>query len=349
MPRVLQPLSSQLLALLVNLTVKLTMLLTVALVVVFGSFSSVVAQDTVLSIRLAHGAEHTRIVFDSSATLKYKTGELNDPHRFFVDLKNITNSAKFPLIKPNTRIAQLSARQLDKDYYRFTIPTKRPLVLKAFQLGANATSSDRLVIDLFDDDKTVKPAISQPPLAEKEQVKLAESITAAPTTVVSAKSEKPAKKVSIQLKRTKKTIIAIDAGHGGADPGAIGARKTKEKHITLSISKKLANFINKNPKFKAVLVRNSDTYIRLRSRTNKARKAQADLFVSIHADAALNRKARGMSVFALSQRGATSELARAIAKKQNQSDLIGGVSIKDKDDDLAQVLLEKRLIFRLFW
>lgn len=141
-------------------------------------------------------------------------------------------------------------------------------------------------------------------------------------------------------KDLREITIAIDAGHGGEDPGARGANGSHEKHITLAIAKKLKERIDNEPGMRAVLTRDGDYFIPLHGRVVKARKLQADLFVSIHADAFTNPAARGSSVFALSERGATSAGARYLAKKENESDLIGGVSLDDKDPVLARTLLD---------
>ena len=143
-----------------------------------------------------------------------------------------------------------------------------------------------------------------------------------------------------KIKLKKKYTIVIDPGHGGKDPGAVGRGGTLEKDIVLSISKKLYKLLNKEENIKPVLIRTKDYYIPLRQRIKKARKYKADLFISIHADAARNRKARGSSVYVLSQHGATSEAAKWLANKENSADLIGGVSIEDKDNVLAQVILD---------
>jgi N-acetylmuramoyl-L-alanine amidase len=132
----------------------------------------------------------------------------------------------------------------------------------------------------------------------------------------------------------------VDAGHGGEDPGARGAKGTKEKDVTLAIARKLANKINQEPGMKAVLVRNGDYYIGLRKRMAIARKHRADLFVSIHADSFRDKRVRGSSVYTLSRRGASSEAAKWLAEKENSADLVGGVSLDDKDDVLAGVLLD---------
>ncbi|MCE9634034.1 MAG: N-acetylmuramoyl-L-alanine amidase [Methylophilales bacterium] len=141
-------------------------------------------------------------------------------------------------------------------------------------------------------------------------------------------------------KLSRGVVIAIDAGHGGEDPGAHGANGTNEKDITLAIAKKLKAKIDAVPGMKAVLTRDGDYFIPLHGRVVKARKLEADLFVSIHADAFIRPDARGSSVFALSERGATSSMARYLAKKENESDLIGGVSLDDKDPNLARTLLD---------
>ncbi|MGH8106870.1 MAG: N-acetylmuramoyl-L-alanine amidase, partial [Arenimonas sp.] len=138
----------------------------------------------------------------------------------------------------------------------------------------------------------------------------------------------------------RELIVAIDAGHGGKDPGAIGPTGVKEKNITLAAARELARQINAEPGMKAFLVRDNDTFVVLQDRYMRARKAQADLFISIHADAALNGSANGSSVFVLSLKGASSQAARWLADKENAADLVGGVSLDAKDKNLAAVLLD---------
>ena len=139
---------------------------------------------------------------------------------------------------------------------------------------------------------------------------------------------------------SRELVIAIDAGHGGKDPGAKGRRGTKEKTVVLAIARKLAELIKKEPGMRPVLIRDGDYFLGLRQRIDKARKHNADLFISIHADAFRDRRAHGSSVFVLSRRGASSEMARWIAAKENAADLAGGVSLDDKDDMLTGVLLD---------
>ncbi|MCX7102424.1 MAG: N-acetylmuramoyl-L-alanine amidase [Methylobacter sp.] len=159
--------------------------------------------------------------------------------------------------------------------------------------------------------------------------------------MVSAKkvSILPAEPIKVS-KHDKGIIVAIDAGHGGDDPGAHGQNGTEEKKITLAIAKKLAELINNQPGMKAVLVRKGDYFVDLRKRIQIARAAKADLFISIHADAFQDATVKGASVFTLSNKGATSEAARWLANSENSADLVGGVSLNDKEDVLASVLLD---------
>src|SRR5690606_11788467 len=208
---------------------------------------------------------------------------------------------------------------------------------KSFTLAPNQQYGHRLVVDLFDQEHAGNaapqtPQVTQPPAG-----------TAVPPKVDSAPSTAPAKLPPVASGQ-RDIVIAIDAGHGGEDPGALGpGKKLYEKHVTLAIAKELQRQINAEKGFRGELVRTGDYFIPLRKRTEIARKKGADLFVSIHADAAPNSRAFGASVYALSERGATSETARWLADTENQSDLIGGagnVSLDDKDRMLAGVLLD---------
>lgn len=182
--------------------------------------------------------------------------------------------------------------------------------------------------------EAIKPEPAKPDSAKLESVKpeTKSNQNAKPDEVVNLK---PLTKDSL-----REIVIAIDAGHGGEDPGARGANGSHEKDITLMVAKRLKAKIDNEPGMRGVLTRDGDYFIPLHGRVVKARKLQADLFVSIHADAFTNQAARGSSVFALSERGATSASARYLAKKENESDLIGGVSLDDKDPVLARTLLD---------
>jgi N-acetylmuramoyl-L-alanine amidase len=174
---------------------------------------------------------------------------------------------------------------------------------RTFTAGPNATYGDRLVLDL------------QP-----------------------AGGAAPVKRASEEYRPGRDIVIAIDAGHGGRDPGSVGPRKTREKDVALQISRELARRISAEPGMKAVLIRDRDVYIDLRERAAIARRHKADLFVSVHADSVADRRASGASVYALSLKGASDEAARQLARRENAS--VGGVSLDDKDDVLASVLLD---------
>jgi N-acetylmuramoyl-L-alanine amidase len=206
---------------------------------------------------------------------------------------------------------------------------KKAVTPKSFTLAPNQQYGNRLVVDLFDSAADAEPSPPQPVVAT------APAVPVTPT--------RPAIKLTPVPNGKRNIVIAIDAGHGGEDPGASGPRGQHEKDVVLQIAKELQRQINAEQGFRAELTRTGDYFIPLRGRTEIARKKGADLFVSIHADAAPSSAAFGASVFALSERGATSETARWLADTENRSDLIGGagnVSLDDKDRMLAGVLLD---------
>ena len=290
------------------------------------------AASDVQSVRLWRAPDNTRLVFDLSGPVEHKIFTLTAPDRLVIDVTGATLKAeldKLPL--KNTPVASLRAGQHDADTLRVVVDLHAPVAPKSFSLAPNQQYGHRLVVDLFD-QATAARAATQPPA------------TATPATPAAPVSPTlPAVKLPATASSKRDIVIAIDAGHGGEDPGAIGPGKIYEKHVVLQISKELQRQINADKGFRAELVRTGDYFIPLRKRTEIARKKGADLFVSIHADAAPRSAAYGASVFALSDRGATSETARWLADRENRSDLIGGagnVSLGDKDQMLAGVLLD---------
>ncbi len=266
---------------------------------------------SVKNLRLWNAPDNTRVVLDLSGRINHRISTFTNPDRIAIDLKNasVKSSSGMPHeIKNNPFIKRFRYGQYSKNVIRIVIDLNKPVRVKSFLLKPNKVYGDRLVIDLFDKYKAVatKPIQSKP-------------------------------------KRTGKVTIAIDAGHGGEDFGASGKKKTREKKIVLSIAKELKKLIDKDPIMRSYMTRKSDYYVSLRKRTKLARKANADLFVSIHADAFRRSSARGASVYALSQRGASSETARWLANKENSADLIGGASISDREDDVASVLLDMQM------
>jgi len=288
----------------------------------FNSFSANEVKET----RLWPAPDYTRITIESSAKINNDQMMLKNPERIVIDLKGISVnkalkdlSTKLKQNDPN--ILNIRVGQFTPKVSRIVIDLKKSARVKIFSLPPVAPYKDRLVIDVYpaSNDK-LSNLLNK---IEKKQIEQKK------TPVI---KEKPKKK--------KQVVVAIDAGHGGEDPGAIGKYGTKEKKIVLQIAKKLRKLINADPKMKAYLVRDSDYFIPLKKRVSKARKVKADIFISIHADAFRKRNVSGSSVFALSEKGATSAFAKFIANKENEADLIGGVSIDDKDPLLAKTLLD---------
>jgi N-acetylmuramoyl-L-alanine amidase len=294
--------------------------------------TDLLAVSDVQSVRLWRAPDNTRLVFDLSGPVEHKIFTLTAPDRLVIDVTGATLKAELDkLALQNTPVASLRAGQHDANTLRVVVDLHAPVSPKSFSLAPNQQYGHRLVVDLFD-QATAARAATQPP------------VTATPATPAAPVSPTlPAVKLPATGGSKRDIVIAIDAGHGGEDPGAIGPGKVYEKHVVLQISKELQRQINADKGFRAELVRTGDYFIPLRKRTEIARKKGADLFVSIHADAAPRSAAYGASVFALSDRGATSETARWLADSENRSDLIGGagnVSLGDKDQMLAGVLLD---------
>lgn len=266
------------------------------------------ADKRINGVRIWRSPDKTRLVFDVSGSVKHSELSLKNPDRFVIDVADTSLKTSLNgLNLQNTPIKKIRHGRRHGNNLRIVLDLSASVTSKSFLLRPNSTYGHRLVIDLYD-AKAAKKTVAQP---------------------------KP--------KGLREIVIAIDAGHGGEDPGALAYGGGYEKHVTLAMAKKLAAMVNKERGFKAVLVRTGDYYIDLRRRTRIARENNADLLVSIHADAFNDRRANGASVYALSRRGATSETARWLAQKENASDQIGGedgISLSDKDDILAGVLLD---------
>ncbi len=278
-------------------------------------FSAVATAD-IKDVRIWQSPENTRLVFDLTEPSEHKIFTLDNPQRVVIDLMNAKSRidvAKVDVAK--TSVSGIRSGKRNKNDLRIVLDIEKALKnekisAKSFPLKPNKKYPyHRLVVDLG----------RQKPI---------QAIAA------------PVKKVRETGSSQRNIIIAIDAGHGGEDPGAIGPGRIYEKRVVLAIAKELEKRLKKEPGFQPFMVRTGDYYIGLRERTAKARKARADFFVSIHADAFKHPSAHGSSVFVLSERGATSEAARWLADKENESDLIGGVKIEDKDDHVAMTLLD---------
>lgn len=274
-----------------------------------GQWVPAVAAAEVDSVRLWRAPDNTRLVFDISGKIDYKVFELDNPRRLVIDIANIKKQPSVAsLALKNTPITNIRTAQRSAKDLRIVLDLKSAVNPKHFTLKANEQYSNRLVIDLYDKQRTTSRTVEE-----------------------------------VVKQSNRKIVIAIDAGHGGEDPGALGPQRLREKNVVLQISKRLEKLFDNDPNYNGILVRKGDYYLAHRKRTQIARDNKADFFVSIHADAFTDPRANGASVYALSNQGATSEAARYLAKKQNNADLIGGataLNIGSKDKMLAGVLLD---------
>ncbi len=299
------------------------------------------------SVRLWHSRAKTRVVLDVSENIQHTMFSLKSPDRLVVDIENAALRTKLPSIDAsNSHIVNLRSGTPRENVLRLVLELTQPMQANAFVLTPNELYGHRLVIDLIDQKALDTPVDitanmpSDPATASRPepQSPLVDASSSQNEQTNDASQKTPP--VDATPKQARKLTIAIDAGHGGEDPGALGHRGSREKAITLSISKHLKKILDQDPRMQAFLVREGDYYVDLSRRRTLARQRNADIFISIHADAFDKKSANGLSVFALSQRGATSAMARALAKKENAADLIGGVSLADKDQVLAQVLVD---------
>lgn len=281
------------------------------------------AATTLGQVRLSASDEATRAELQlDAAPGAFKVFSLGNPDRLVLDLPAARLAEGFRPPAPNGRVIGVRTGYPEPGTLRVVFDLGGAVKPRARVEGAGRET--RLVLELFRDEGALVAAAP---------------VLAAPAAASQAMPEAPAA-VPVTLQGERKLVIAIDAGHGGRDPGAIGSRGTYEKTVTLQVARALAEEVDRHPGMRAVLIRDSDVFIPLGERYRKAREAQADLFISVHADAAHNRAANGASVFVLSTRGASSEAARFLADRENNSDLVGGVSLDDKDRNLAAVLLD---------
>ncbi|MHA6204005.1 N-acetylmuramoyl-L-alanine amidase [Dyella soli] len=300
------------------------------------------------SARVWAGSEYTRVVLDVSGPVTYKVRQDGEQLTVDVDDSSFSSSFSSPssqgLYKGMTGSRQGSSARL-------TASVAPSSTVKTFLLKPQAEYGYRLVVDLYpgsasaasrpaaaplQDDDSPAPDVSVAPVAASAPVRSPGKTSLKPTQSGMASTRAAA----ALLNGERKVVIAIDAGHGGEDPGAHGPGGTLEKNVTLAVARELAEQINRQPGMKAVLTRSSDFFIPLARRYQIARDNAADLFVSIHADAFVNGDAKGSSVWVLSPRGKTSMAARWLADGENRADLIGGVTLDDKNDGLAAVLLD---------
>lgn len=262
----------------------------------------------VRGLRMWPAPDNTRLVFDLSAPVGHRVFILRNPHRIVIDLENAVIRGTLPSATYNEpRIKGVRYAKRGKKGLRIVLDLKNSVKPKSFVLKPYGAYGHRLVIDLLD-TKVAKKVIKKTAVHKNRKYK-------------------------------RNLIIAIDAGHGGEDPGAIGQRGTREKDVVLRIAKELEKLVRRQRGMTPLMIRKGDYFVGLKQRVKIARRGKADLFISIHADAFKNGKARGTSVFILSERGASSSLASYLANSENRSDLNGGVS-RTNDNLLNMVLAD---------
>ena len=302
------------------------------------------AKNLIESARVWPAREYTRVTLESLKPISNDQMILKNPDRLVIDLHDIElnddlKNLSTKILSSDPNIKQIRVAKFNSQVSRVVIELRAESKINIFSLKPAGSYKHRLVIDVY-------PRVDE--LMALVQDKEKKDITATKKEITLSPPSETKKEKAIQEAPssqsnkipTKKVVIAIDAGHGGEDSGARGASGSLEKNITLSIARKLKKEIDNDEQLRAVLTRDDDYFVPLHGRVIKARKLKADIFVSIHADAFTNPDAKGSSVFALSESGAPSASARYLANKENESDLIGGVSLDDKDPMLAKTLLD---------
>jgi len=314
-------------------------------------------------VRVWPAQDYTRITIESSQAIRYNQFTIKDPERLVIDLEQVEisevlNSLSSKIGNDDPYIKNVRVGRFKPGVVRLVLDLKTEVKPQLFNLKPVAEYSHRLVLDIFPAHPvdpllallqssgvtihaTEPDSASMPVVAGNAEPEINLPFESPPQITPPPFSTPDKATPYGKPERNGRTlIVAIDAGHGGEDPGARGRRGSNEKNITLSIARKLKQQIDDTPGMRGVLIRDGDYFLPLDVRVNKARQARADLFVSIHADAFVKPHARGSSVFALSESGATSTTARWLAKKENEADLIGGVNIAAKDPYLARTLLD---------
>ncbi|MDO9101662.1 MAG: N-acetylmuramoyl-L-alanine amidase [Candidatus Nitrotoga sp.] len=339
------------------------MLKSIAKLVIFGLLlwlPHAQAAIAISSARVWPALEYTRLTLESAKPIHYELFSIRNPDRLVIDLKDVeTNGPLNELIgkirSDDPYIKSVRVARFKPGITRLVFDLKSQVKPQLFNLLPVAKYNHRLVLDIY-------PAVPlDPMMALLQEEPATHTLESTSTTVNQLPQESESKKnkmagaqtispPSITQKKSasrrrpemsaRTLIIAIDAGHGGEDSGAKGYNDTYEKNVTLAIARKLKELMDETADMHGVLIRDGDYFISLNGRVQKARQVRADLFISIHADAFIKPHARGSSVFALSERGATSASARWLAKKENEADLIGGVNLAVKDPYLARTLLD---------
>ncbi|MDQ6975861.1 MAG: N-acetylmuramoyl-L-alanine amidase [Mariprofundaceae bacterium] len=253
--------------------------------------------------RIWDAPDHTRIVFDVNGAVKYTIFSLQNPERVVIDFHNTRMSgSRHQTPNKKSFIRNVRYGQRDNGSFRVVLDIKKPMRTVSSLLAASKMKPFRLVVDLWPHKRVAKTASPIPPSGKKQRSR---------------------------QDRKQGLVIAVDAGHGGEDPGAIGPTGLQEKWVTLKVAKRLAHLINQQAGMRAVLIRKGDYFVPLKKRVALVRRANADLMISLHADSVKEKWVKGSSVYTISERGATGDkVAAALAARENASDLVGGVVLK---------------------
>src|SRR5450631_2191681 len=288
---------------------------------------------TIASARVWPAQEYTRLILESGTPIAHQMLAIKNPSRLVLDLDDVELTGEIEqlprLVHPNDPYIQsIRVGRFKPGVLRLVLDLKTDVNPQLFALQPAGDYGHRVVLDLY----SLTPP--DPLMALLESERNGREATDKPA----APSESAHPRSSGATRRP--VIVAIDPGHGGEDPGAVGRRGTLEKNVTLAIARRLKTLIDAEPGMRAMLTRDDDYYVALNARVQKARRVQADLFISLHADAFTTPTARGASVFALSDRGASSAAARWLAQRENEADLIGGVNLDNREPMLAQTMLD---------
>ena len=309
------------------------MLLCVLMALCFTAAARAAAPARVGDVRLWSGPEGTRLVIDLSAPVRHEVFSIENPDRVVIDLQNTRLAMGTDLPGGQGPVTSVRSGPQEGGVLRIVLDLASRQPVKSFMVRPKGAAGHRLVVEMPPVPAPAAPATA-PPLTQQVLTASSAAMAREAASVTS-----PVKTIAATA-TGRDLVIAVDAGHGGQDPGAIGRGGTREKDVTLAIARRLAKQIDAEEGMRAVLIRDGDYFITLGGRTRKARQLGADMFVSIHADSVQNREVSGSSVYVLSLRGASDEASRWLAERENAADLMGGVSLDDKSDVLASVLLD---------
>jgi N-acetylmuramoyl-L-alanine amidase len=299
----------------------------------FATATRAAAPVTVEDVRLWSGPEGTRLVLDLSAPVRHEVFSIENPERVVIDLQNARLAMRKALPDGQGPVTNVRSGPQAGGGLRIVLDVATRQPVKSFMVAPEGGAGHRLVVEMPPVATAAIASAPQPPLGQQV-------LTAGAAAMAQAASNTPPVKSITSNAKGRDLVVAIDAGHGGQDPGAIGRGGTREKEVTLAIARRLAKQIDAEEGMRAVLIRDGDYFISLRGRIRKARESGADMFISVHADSVLDRNVSGASVYVLSLRGASDEASRWLAERENAADLVGGVSLDDKNDVLASVLLD---------